>query len=82
MTDKAVKCNSDAWTKLKISSLKNYASVDGLGVIVHRQDADKIAQELVYKLKYTVLRKSYPTLAQVEAIARVDIPPIRKNSTS
>lgn len=47
MADKAAKCNSDAWTKLK----------------------------------YTVLRKLYPTLAQAEAIARVDRPPIRKNST-
>ena len=43
-----------------------------------------MAQELVHKLKYTVPRKLYPTPARAvvegKAIARVDIPLLRKNA--
>lgn len=62
----------------------NYATVDALSFVVHRQDADKLTQELVKKLKVAVPRRLYPTPVQAvvegKAVARVDIPPLRKNA--
>ncbi|AMV61061.1 elongation factor 4 [Pediococcus damnosus LMG 28219] len=64
----------------------NYATVDALSFVVHRQDADKLTQELVKKLKVAVPRRLYPTPVQAvvegKAVARVDIPPLRKGATS
>lgn len=62
----------------------NYATVDALSFVVHRQDAPNLTQELVKKLKVAVPRRLYltPVQAVVEgkAVARVDIPPLRKNA--
>ncbi|AQW20913.1 elongation factor 4 [Lentilactobacillus curieae] len=62
----------------------NYADVDSLAFVTHRLDAPKQTQELVHKLKYTIPRKLYPMPVQAmvegKAIARVDVPPLRKNA--
>lgn len=62
----------------------NYATVDALSFVVHRQDAPNLTQELVKKLKVAVPRRLYPTPVQAvvegKAVARVDIPPLRKNA--
>ncbi|KRN08592.1 GTP-binding translation elongation factor LepA [Liquorilactobacillus mali KCTC 3596 = DSM 20444] len=62
----------------------NYAPIDALSFVVHRTDAPKLTQELVKKLKYTVPHRLYPTPVQAvvegRSIARVDIPPLRKNA--
>ncbi|WP_283680202.1 translation elongation factor 4 [Lentilactobacillus sp. Marseille-Q4993] len=62
----------------------NYADVDSLAFITHRIDAPQQTQELVHKLKYTIPRKLYPMPVQAvvegKAIARVDVPPLRKNA--
>lgn len=69
---------------VKIEVFINYARIDSLSFIVHREDAYSIASRLVKKLKYTVPRKLYPMPAQAvvenKVIAREDIPPLRKNS--
>lgn len=53
-------------------------------MIVHRQDAEKIAQGIVKKMKYTVPRRLYPMPVQAfvegKSIARIDVPPLRKNA--
>ncbi|BDR53219.1 elongation factor 4 2 [Bombiscardovia nodaiensis] len=69
---------------VKVEIYINYARVDALSFVLHREDAPRVAQELVHKLKYAVPRRLYPmpTQAVVEgrALARVDIPPLRKNA--
>ncbi len=69
---------------VKIQIQINYAAVDALDIIVPRQNADKIAHKLVEKLKYTVPRRLYPMPVQAmvenKSIARVDVPPLRKNA--
>lgn len=69
---------------VKIQIQINYASVDALDIIVPRQKADLIAHKLVKKLKYTAPRRLYPMPVQAmvenKAIARVDVPPLRKNA--
>ncbi|MDF7638021.1 translation elongation factor 4 [Lactobacillus sp. ESL0791] len=62
----------------------NYAPVDSLAFVVHRQDAPQMTQKLVRELKMTVPRQLYPTPVQAivegKALARVDVPPLRKNA--
>ena len=69
---------------VKIKIQINYAAVDALDIIVPRQKADLIAHKLVKKLKYTVPRRLYPMPVQAmvenKSIARVDVPPLRKNA--
>ncbi|KGH58559.1 elongation factor 4 [Oenococcus oeni IOEB_8417] len=69
---------------VKIEININYAPVDALSFIAHRKDAAKLTQELVKKLKYTVPHRLYPTPVQAivegKSIARVDVPPLRKNA--
>ena len=69
---------------VKIQIQINYAAVDALDIIVPRQKADLIAHKLVKKLKYTVPRRLYPMPVQAmvenKSIARVDVPPLRKNA--
>lgn len=69
---------------VKIEVHVNYAKVDALSFVVHRDDAAKVTQELVHKLKYVIPRKLYPMPVQAivegKAIARVDVPPLRKNA--
>ncbi|MEI8635188.1 hypothetical protein P4S72_30280 [Vibrio sp. PP-XX7] len=63
----------------------NYIPVDALTILAHRQDAHTIAADLVVKLKHIVPRKLYPMPVQAivenKAIARADIPPLRKNQS-
>lgn len=62
----------------------NYSNVPQLTFITNRANAADQSQELVHKLKYAVPRQLYPMPAQAivegKVIARVDIPPIRKNA--
>ncbi|MBW1606175.1 translation elongation factor 4 [Lactobacillus sp. Sy-1] len=62
----------------------NYARVDALTFLTHRVDAPEQTKQLVHKLKYTIPRRLYPMPAQAvvegRVIARVDIPPLRKNA--
>lgn len=69
---------------VKISIHINYAPVDALDTVVHRQDSEKIAQGIVKKMKYAVPRRLYPMPVQAfvegKSIARIDVPPLRKNA--
>ncbi|MEJ6400847.1 translation elongation factor 4 [Nicoliella lavandulae] len=69
---------------VKVTIQINYAQVDELTFITHRVDAPEQTQKIVHKLKYTVPRRLYPMPAQAtvegRVIARVDIPPLRKNA--
>jgi len=69
---------------VKAEILINYSHVDALTFVAHRQDVQKISQKLVEKLKYTMPRRLNPMPAQVmvegKVVARVDIPPLRKNA--
>ena len=69
---------------VKVEVHINYARVDALSFAIHRQDVPKASQNLVKKLKYSIPRKLYPMPAQVvvegKSVARVDIPPLRKNA--
>lgn len=69
---------------VKVEVNVNYAPVDALSFVVYRQDAPAMTKELVEKLKYTMPRKLYPTPVQAvvegKSIARVDVPPLRKNA--
>lgn len=69
---------------VKVNVQINYAQVDALTFVTHQVDAPKQSTTLVHKLKYTVPRRLYPMPAQAivngKAIARVDIPPLRKNA--
>ncbi|ETY72836.1 GTP-binding protein LepA [Lactiplantibacillus fabifermentans T30PCM01] len=69
---------------VKVEVNVNYAKVDALSFIVHREDAPAMTQQLVKKLKHTIPRKLYPMPAQAivegKAVARVDVPPLRKNA--
>lgn len=62
----------------------NYAPVDALTFVVHREDAPQMTQQLVIGLKSTVPRQLYPTPVQAivegKVLARVDVPPLRKNA--
>lgn len=62
----------------------NYSPVDALTFIVHRSDVSTMTQTLVHKLKYVVPRQLYPIPVQAivegKVIARVDVPPLRKNA--
>lgn len=68
---------------VKIEVHVNYARVDALSFVVHREDAPRVAQELVHKLKFVIPRKLYPmpvqSVVEGKALARVDVPPLRKN---
>ena len=54
--------------------------------IIHRQDAPQLTQKLVTKLKYTIPRRLYPMPVQAvvegKVLARVDVPPLRKNAAA
>ncbi|KOY71869.1 Elongation factor 4 [Apilactobacillus kunkeei] len=69
---------------VKITIDVNYAPVDELTFIVHRLSAEKLSQEIVHKLKYVIPRNLYPMPVQgyIEGrvVARVDVPPLRKNA--
>jgi GTP-binding protein LepA len=69
---------------VKVEVAINYTVVDALSFVVHREDAPAMTQQLVKKLKYTIPRRLYPMPAQAivegKSIARVDIPPLRKNA--
>ncbi|TPR23311.1 elongation factor 4 [Apilactobacillus timberlakei] len=69
---------------VKISIDVNYSPVDALTFIVHRNNASQLAQSIVHKLKYVMPKKLYPIPVQAyvegRVIARVDIPPLRKNA--
>lgn len=69
---------------VKVEVDVNYSSVDALAFVVHRSEAPELTQALVHKLKYTIPRRLYPTPVQAivegKAIARVDVPPLRKNA--
>ena len=69
---------------VKVEVNVNYATVDALSFIVHREDAPAMTQKLVEKLKHTIPRKLYPMPAQAivegKSVARVDVPPLRKNA--
>lgn len=69
---------------VKVEVAINYVNVDALSFIVHRDEAHEMTQKLVHKLKYSVPRQLYPMPAQAvvegKVLARVDIPPLRKNA--
>lgn len=69
---------------VKVEVDVNYAPVDALAFVVHRSESAVMTKELVEKLKYTIPRKLYPTPVQAivegKSIARVDVPPLRKNA--
>ncbi|UQS84833.1 translation elongation factor 4 [Apilactobacillus apisilvae] len=69
---------------VKISIDVNYAPVDALTFITHRNNADSLAQNLVHKLKYVMPKQLYPIPVQAfvegRVIARIDVPPLRKNA--
>lgn len=69
---------------VKVEVDVNYAPVDALAFVAHRTEAADMTQTLVHKLKYTIPRKLYPTPVQAivegKAIARIDVPPLRKNA--
>ncbi|MGQ5708727.1 translation elongation factor 4 [Lactobacillus sp. PSON] len=69
---------------VKVEVDVNYSNVDALSFIIHRQDVAEMTQELVHKLKYTMPKKLYPTPVQAivegKAVARIDVPPLRKNA--
>ncbi|WP_048000608.1 translation elongation factor 4 [Lactiplantibacillus herbarum] len=69
---------------VKVEVNVNYAKVDALSFVIHRDDAPLMSQKLVEKLKYTIPRKLYPMPAQAivegKPMARVDVPPLRKNA--
>ncbi|MDK1727984.1 translation elongation factor 4 [Dellaglioa algida] len=71
---------------VKMDVLVNYATVDALGFVVHRQDAVEIGQKLVEQLKYAIPRKLFPMPVQAvvenKAIARANVPPLRKSATT
>ncbi|AVK63751.1 elongation factor 4 [Lactobacillus sp. CBA3606] len=71
---------------VKVEVHINYAKVDALSFVVHREDAPVMTQKLVEKLKFTVPRKLYPMPAQAvvegKPLARVNIPPLRKNAAA
>ena len=69
---------------VKIQIQINYAPVDALDIIVTRPKAAQTAKQLVQKMKYTVPRRLYPMPVQAivenKSIARIDVPPLRKNA--
>jgi len=69
---------------VKAEVLINYGHVDALTFVAHREDVQDMSQKLVEKLKYTIPRRLNPMPAQVmvegKVVARVDIPPLRKNA--
>jgi GTP-binding protein LepA len=69
---------------VKITIDVNYAPVDALTFLAHRSKATHLAQSIVHQLKYVIPRKLYPTPVQgsIEGrvVARVDVPPLRKNA--
>ncbi|RRK09931.1 elongation factor 4 [Lactiplantibacillus garii] len=69
---------------VKVEVDMNYTAVDALAFIVHRSDVSAMTQALVHQLKRTVPRQLYPTPVQAvvegKAVARVDVPPLRKNA--
>lgn len=71
---------------VKVEININYVPVDALSFIVHRVDSAKKTQELVKILKYAIPRKLYPNPVQAivegRTIARVDVPPLRKNAAA
>jgi GTP-binding protein LepA len=71
---------------VKVEVHINYAKVDALSFVLHREDVVKAGIDLVEKLKYNVPRKLYPMPVQAvvegKPIARVDIPPLRKNAAA
>ncbi|WP_367295666.1 translation elongation factor 4 [Levilactobacillus yonginensis] len=71
---------------VKIEVHVNYAKVDALSFVVHREDAPKVTQELVHKLKFVIPRKLYPMpvqgVVEGKALSRVDVPPLRKNAAA
>lgn len=69
---------------VKVEVDLNYAPVDALTFIVHREDVPAMTQKLVAELKVTVPRQLYPTPVQArvegKVVARTDVPPLRKNA--
>lgn len=62
----------------------NYVRVDELTSITYKSESESIAQKIVHQLKYTIPKRLYPLPVQVmmegKVIARVDVPPLRKNA--
>jgi len=71
---------------VKIEVHVNYAKVDALSFVVHREDVPTVTQTLVQQLKYVIPRKLNPMPVQAvvegKALARVDVPPLRKNAAA
>jgi len=69
---------------VKAEVLVNYSHVDALTFVAHRSDVQAMSQKLVEKLKYTIPRRLQPMPTQImvenKVVARVDIPPLRKNA--
>ncbi|GAP03396.1 elongation factor 4 [Fructobacillus pseudoficulneus] len=68
---------------VKVDVQINYATVDALSFVIHRSRVEEQTQKLVHELKMTVPRRLYPMPVQAvvegRVVARVDVPPLRKN---
>lgn len=62
----------------------NYVKVEELTFIDYKSESNTKAQKLVHQLKYAIPRQLYPLPVQAvvegKVIARVDVPPLRKNA--
>lgn len=69
---------------VKVEVQINYAKIDALSFITHRSNVEGMTQKLVHELKMTVPRRLYPMPVQAvvegKVLARVDVPPLRKNA--
>lgn len=70
---------------VKLDILLNDDYVDAFSCVVYRDEAYEIGRRIVEKMKYVIPRKLYPMPVQAvvehKAIAREDIPPLRKSVT-
>ncbi|WEV53894.1 translation elongation factor 4 [Leuconostocaceae bacterium ESL0723] len=68
---------------VKVDTQVNYATVSELSFVVHRSQVAELTQNLVHELKRTIPRRLYPMPVQAvvegKVVARVDVPPLRKN---
>ncbi|MBS9336258.1 translation elongation factor 4 [Fructobacillus papyrifericola] len=69
---------------VKVDVQVNYAKVDALAFVTHRSKAAALTQKVVHELKMTIPRRLYPmpvqALVEGKVLARVDVPPLRKNA--
>ncbi|CAK1228001.1 translation elongation factor 4 [Fructobacillus evanidus] len=69
---------------VKVDVQINYAKVDALAFVTHRSRVAGQTQQLVHELKMTIPRRLYPmpvqALVEGRVVARVDVPPLRKNA--